>query len=140
VGIENVFIFGYRTEQLAQFRAGYNPLDFYEVDAELRKAVDALVSGEFSAGDPSIFVNLHDSLIQSGDRYFVLADYRPYIQRQNKAAETFEDPAGWARKAVLTVARMGKFSSDRTIREYMRDIWQVKPLPIKPEFVNDLYY
>ena len=140
VGIENVFIFGYRTEQLAQLRAGYNPLDFYETDAGLMKAVDALISGEFSAGDRSVFVNLHDSLMRHGDRYFILADYRPYIQRQNKVAKTFEDPAGWARKSILTVARMGKFSSDRTISEYIRDIWHIKPLPIKPEFVNDLYY
>jgi len=140
VGIENFFIFGYRTEQLAQLRASYNPLNFYEADAELRQAVDALASGEFSSGKPSIFENMHDSLMCHGDHYFILADYRPYVRCQNKVAATFGNPDEWARKSILTVARMGKFSSDRTIREYTRDIWQVKPLPIKPEFVNDLYY
>jgi len=140
VGIENVFIFGYRTEQLARFRANYNPIDFYETDAELKKTVDALAGPEFSPEDPSVFINLHDSLMRYGDRYFVLADYRPYIICQDRADNVFEDKELWARKSILTVARMGKFSSDRTIREYVRDIWQVKHLPIKPEFVNDLSY
>jgi len=140
VGLENVFIFGYRTEQLAQLRPVYNPLDFYNADAELQKAVDAIISGEFCGADPSVFANLHNSLMLNGDHYFILADYRPYILCQKRAAETFGQPAEWARKAILTVARMGFFSSDRTIQEYMRDIWQVKPLPIKPEFVKEFSY
>ena len=138
VGLENVFIFGYRTEQLARLRADYNPLAFYESDAELKEAVDALVSPEFSVKKSSLFVNLYNSLMRYGDRYFILADYKSYIMRQNMVAETFQDQDLWLRKTILTVARMGKFSSDRTIREYVRDIWRVKRLPIKPEFVNDL--
>jgi len=140
VGLENVFIFGYRTEQLAQLRPAYDPAMFYNADAELKKAVDALAGGEFSPDNPAVFENLHDSLINHGDHYFVLADYRPYVLRQQKVAETFEHPHLWARKAILTVARMGKFSSDRTIREYIRDIWRIKPLPIKTEYVKKLYH
>jgi len=138
VGMENVFIFGYRTEQLERFRPDYDPMAFYEADLELKDAVDALISPEFSMEDQSVFSNLHDSLMLHGDRYFVLADYRPYLMRQDAVARTFNDHSRWLRKSVLTVARMGKFSSDRTIREYVRDIWQVKPLSIKPEYVNDL--
>ena len=134
VGLDNVFIFGYRTGQLANLRQKYNPLDYYESDPELKDAVDALISGNIS-DEPGIFTNLHDSLIKNGDRYFVLADYRLYLLCQKHVAETFRKPSLWAEKAIRTVARMGKFSSDRTIREYTRDIWHVKPLPIKPEYV-----
>jgi starch phosphorylase len=107
---------------------------------ELRRAADALINKELCAESPSVFANLHESLLRGGDRYFVLADYRPYLQRQKQAAETFSRPEIWTRKSILTVARMGFFSSDRTIREYARDIWQAKPLPIKTEFVKDFAY
>ncbi|MDO9543275.1 MAG: glycogen/starch/alpha-glucan phosphorylase, partial [Kiritimatiellia bacterium] len=93
VGLENVFIFGYRTEQLAQLKSVYNPLDFYNSDAELKKAVDALVSDEWCADTPSVFAGLHDSLMLNGDHYFVLADFRPYVLRQKQAYETYKDPA-----------------------------------------------
>ncbi|MFA7160140.1 MAG: glycogen/starch/alpha-glucan phosphorylase, partial [Kiritimatiellia bacterium] len=138
VGMENVFIFGYRTEQLERLRADYRPQEYYEADAELKQAVDALIGPEFSREEPSAFVNLRDSLVRYGDRYFVLADYRPYIMRQDAVDATFKNQDLWLRKSIRTVARMGKFSSDRTIREYVRDIWQVKPLPINPEFVKDV--
>jgi len=140
VGKENVFIFGYRTEQLARLRPAYDPLYYYNADSELKATVDSLISGEFSSGNQTIFSNLYDSLMRYGDRYFVLADFRPYLMRQKQVSETFRNSALWAKKAVLTVTRMGKFSSDRTIREYVRDIWKVKPLPIRHESVKELNY
>jgi len=139
-GMENVFIFGYRTEQLARMRPFYNPMDYYNADPELKATVDSLISGEFSSGNQTIFSNLHDSLMLYGDHYFVMADFRPYVMRQKQVSETFRNPTLWAQKAVLTTARMGKFSSDRTIREYVRDIWKVKPLPIRHESVKELNY
>lgn len=140
VGIDNVFIFGYRADQIARWRAAYNPREIYASDQELRATVDSLTSGEFSPSDPAVFDILRKSVLDYGDHYFVLADYRPYVLRQQNAADVFCRPDDWARKAILTVARMGRFSSDRTIAEYARDIWQAKPLPIKPQFVKDLFY
>jgi len=128
VGLDNLFMFGYRSEQLVQLRPTYDPIAYYNANADLKKAIDSLVSGEFSRGNPSVFENLHDLLMNYGDRYFVLADFYPYVLRQQNIANTFENPHVWTQKAILTIARMGRFSSDRTIREYVNNIWGITPL------------
>ncbi|NLB59503.1 MAG: glycogen/starch/alpha-glucan phosphorylase [Lentisphaerae bacterium] len=130
VGPDNIFIFGHRAEELQKMRAHYNPHALYEADAELHRVVEAIGRNDISREDPDLFLNIYRSLLAYGDHYFLLADYRSYVACQEKVAATFADPQLWTRKAILNVARMGYFSSDRTIREYARDIWQIKPLPI----------
>ena len=109
--------------------AGYNPRSFYEADEELRCCVDSLVSGQFSSGDSSLFRPLYDSLL-SRDEYMLLADYRSYIECQDLVSVAYRDRDRWNRMSILNVARMGKFSSDRAIREYCSDIWRTWPVKI----------
>lgn len=130
VGRENIFIFGLRTEEIRALRTqGYNPWDFYRATPRLRRAVDSLTSGIFSSAEPGIFEPIRRMLLDGGDPYFHLADFTPYVDAQSSAALAYRDPATWNRKAILNVARMGKFSSDRTIREYAAEIWGIKPIP-----------
>ncbi len=131
VGLENVFIFGYRAEQIARMRSSYNPMSFVERDNELKEVLNSLAGNEFSPETPGLFNCLYKALTEFGDYYFLLADYRPYLKCQQKVSEAFLDKAKWIRMSILNVARMGKFSSDRTIKEYVRDIWHIHPLPIK---------
>lgn len=131
VGQENIFIFGRRVEQLRQMRPLYNPRVFYDEDAELRQVIDAIATNRITAdGDPALFARIYRALMEQGDRYFHLADYRDYLDCQQRVAKIFSEQRAWDRMAILNVARMGRFSSDRTVREYARDIWQVQPLPI----------
>jgi starch phosphorylase len=126
VGDENIFIFGLRAEQVeALGRGGYDPWHIYHADPELRAAVDAIGSGIFSPDDPTCFRALMDTLLTGGDRYFVLADFRSYARAHEALVETYQDDAAWTRKSILNVARMGFFSSDRTVKSYARDIWNV---------------
>lgn len=130
VGAENFFLFGRTAEEVRQIKSeGYRPRDYFETDEELHEALDQIGKGVFSGGDTSLFRPLVDNLLNSDD-YLVLADYRSYVECQDRVAEAYRDPAGWTRMAILNVARMGKFSSDRSIREYCRDIWNVEPFPI----------
>jgi starch phosphorylase len=132
VGADNFFLFGLTTAQVAAARAaGYRPRDFYQASAELREALDALGSGRFSRGDAGLFRPLIDALL-GRDEYMLLADYADYIAAQDRAAALYADPEQWTRKSILTVARMGHFSSDRAIREYCQDIWKVSPVVIDP--------
>ncbi|MCG2678691.1 MAG: glycogen/starch/alpha-glucan phosphorylase [Kiritimatiellae bacterium] len=133
VGLDNIFIFGHRTEELLKMRKTYNPRAYLEADPELQQVVNAIRDNQISPDDPALFSNLYKSLVDYGDHYFHLADYRPYVECQQKVCATFADKSAWARKVILNVARMGRFSSDRTIREYANDIWQIKPLPINLE-------
>ena len=131
VGAENFFLFGLTAEQVIDIKArGYNPKVYYDSDEELRRAIDQIRSGIFSRGDTRLFEPLVDALLQR-DEYLVLADYRSYIECQNKAGELYRDKNQWTRAAILNVARMGKFSSDRAIREYCEEIWRVQPMPIE---------
>jgi starch phosphorylase len=127
VGAENFFLFGLSAEEVAGLKSsGYNPREYYERDAELREAIDALQSGLFSGGDPSVFNPLVDSLL-GNDPFFVLADYASYVTCQQNVSEAWLDQANWTKMSILNVARMGYFSSDRAIREYCEKIWNVKP-------------
>jgi starch phosphorylase len=128
VGPENFFLFGLRAAQAADLKArGYRPLSYYEQDAELRQALDLVSSGYFSQGDTRLFQPLVASLLYQDD-YLVLADYRSYLDCQGEVDQAFRDPEAWTRKSILNVARLGRFSSDRAIRDYCRHIWRVKPL------------
>jgi starch phosphorylase len=130
VGAENFFLFGLAADEVARWKTrGYHPREIYERDPELRAALDAIGSGVFSPGDPGLFRPLISALLDR-DEYFLLADYRSYLEGQERVAQTYLDPAKWTRMSVLNVARMGKFSSDRAIREYCRDIWRVEPVPV----------
>ena len=130
VGAENFFLFGLTAEEVKALKAGgYSPASYYEKNVELRDALDSLVSGEFSGGDRGLFASLFDSLV-NGDRFMLLADYQAYVDCQERVAETYRDREVWTRMSVLNAARVGTFSSDRTISQYCEKIWQVNPLPV----------
>ena len=127
VGANNFFLFGLTVEQVRQIRAGgYQPRSYYEANPYLRQVLDQLVSGEFSAGDHELFRPIFDSLLNK-DEYMLLPDYQSYVDCQEKVGEAFRDQERWTRMSILNAARMGKFSSDRSIREYCEKIWGIKP-------------
>jgi len=131
VGAENFFVFGLTTPEVAELYAGgYRPLDYVEGNAELAEVMELLRGGFFSRGDPHLFAPLVNALLHY-DPYCVLADYASYGQCQQAVGEAYGDAAAWSRMSILNVARSGKFSSDRSIREYCRDIWEVQPEPIR---------
>lgn len=131
VGRENIFIFGMTVEEVAALREkGYRPQEFYEADEELRAVVDWVGSNYFTPEEPpGILTPLHDNLYHS-DPFLCLADFRAYSDCQERVNEAFLDRPRWARMAILNTARMDKFSSDRTIREYAKDVWQLEPCPV----------
>ncbi len=131
VGDENIFIFGMTVEEVEALRSrGYNPRDIYHRDEELRAVVDWLGSDFFTPGEHEAFNHVHGSLVHGGDPYMVLADFRSYSDCQARVDAAYRDQAGWARMAILNTARMGKFSSDRTIREYANEIWRLQPATV----------
>jgi starch phosphorylase len=130
VGAENFFLFGLTAEEVYDLkRKGYNPWSYYESNKELREAIDLIQSGFFSAGDSNLFKPFVDSLLYH-DEYLVLADYPSYIDCQEQVSRSYRDQDKWTRMSILNVARMGKFSSDRSIREYSEKIWKVEPVPV----------
>ena len=131
VGEENIFIFGMTVDEVAELVSkGYNPRSFYDSNEELRAVVDWVGSNFFTPDEPhGVLRMLHDDLIYR-DPFLVLADYQAYCDCQQKVNDAYGDKARWARMAILNTARVGKFSSDRTIAEYARDIWKVKPVEV----------
>jgi starch phosphorylase len=131
VGADNFFLFGLTTPEVeASKRKGYNPRAFYESNASLRETLDALSSGEFSRGDRNLFAPLVGSLL-TGDEYMLLADYQSYIDCQDRVSLAYKNQDEWTRMSILNVARIGKFSSDRAIRDYSADIWKTWPVKIQ---------
>jgi glycogen phosphorylase len=130
VGDENIFIFGLTAEEVsrAQRERSYDPWTQYRADSNLRRVIDALAGDRFCPDQPGHFRPIHDRLMRRGDEYFHLADFAAYVAAQDRASETFLEKTAWAKKANFNVARVGKFSSDRTIAEYARDIWGVDPV------------
>jgi starch phosphorylase len=127
MGLENIFIFGMTVDEVeALTAAGYNAHDFYEADPELKQVMDQLKGGYFSPGNPNEFKDVVDNLLYH-DRFLTLADYTAYIKAQDKVSETYKNPAKWAKMAILNIATSGKFSSDRTIADYGREIWGIEP-------------
>jgi len=130
VGAENFFLFGLTAQEVMDLKArGYNPRDHYNSNDELRTAIDRISSGYFSHGDGNLFRPLIDELM-SLDQYMLLADYTSYIDCQDRISDAWRNQDRWTRMSVLNVARMGKFSSDRSIRDYCRDIWNVEPVSV----------
>ncbi|HEY2017306.1 MAG TPA: glycogen/starch/alpha-glucan phosphorylase [Bryobacteraceae bacterium] len=132
VGRDNIFIFGLSAEEVERRRPTYNPHDIYEHDEEIRRAIDLIDRDFFSMLEPGIFRPLTQALLSQGDHYMLLADLRDYIQTQDRVDTAYKDRSGWVKKAIVNVARAGKFSSDRTIREYASEIWHVDPCEIVP--------
>jgi len=129
VGEENFFLFGLNATEVVERRRNYRPRDAYEADAELRVAIDLIAGDHFSPERLGLFQPILDPLLQK-DPYLVLADFAAYRDCHERVAAAFCDPDRWSRMAVLNVARCGRFSSDRAIREYARDIWNARPVPI----------
>jgi starch phosphorylase len=133
VGEDNIFIFGNRTEELAELRRkGYNPQSNLDKSSHLQKVMEAIRDNAFDASEPDLYKDLYNDLVVHGDYYFYLADFEQYIECQQKVGELYADNTAWAEKAILNVARMGWFSSDRSIQDYCNDIWKLEHTPIKP--------
>ncbi|HUY91340.1 MAG TPA: glycogen/starch/alpha-glucan phosphorylase [Pirellulales bacterium] len=130
VGAQNFFEFGLTAGEVERRKAaGYRPREIYEQNAELRETIDMIASGAFSRGDKQLFEPLVQSLLERDD-FLVLADFASYLECQDRVAHAYRDSESWTRKSILNVARMGKFSSDRAIREYCQDIWHVAPVHV----------
>lgn len=128
VGEENIYIFGLTVEQIQEKINSYNPWDYYNNDYEIKRVMDAIGSDMFCSTEPGLFGPIYDKVLHDGDYYFHLADLKDYIAAQERVSLDYTNPLEWARKAILNVARTGKFSSDRTIKEYAQDIWDIKSI------------
>lgn len=126
VGDENIFIFGLTAEQVESLRNNYNPGEIYMTDEEIRRAIDLIRDDFFSLDEPGIFRPIVANLLEGGDYYMLLADLRSYLDAQSRVDEAYRDQEVWAEKAVINIARTGRFSSDRTIAEYASEIWGVE--------------
>ncbi|HEX6983121.1 MAG TPA: glycogen/starch/alpha-glucan phosphorylase [Balneolaceae bacterium] len=127
VGDENMFIFGHTVDEISEIRNnGYSPQSVYKDDAELKQVIDQVRNGCFSAGEPDLFHPIINALLNQGDYFMVLADYRQYVEMQKKVEANFRDEFDWNRKAIINVANMGYFSSDRSIKDYCERIWDVE--------------
>ena len=135
VGEENVVIFGLSADEVIEYElnGGYNPLDIYNSDEEIRRVLNQLVDGTYSPADHGLFRDLYNALLYEGvaDRYFILKDFRSYAEAQEKIEEKYRDKDGWAKSVMLNTAHSGKFSSDRTIEEYVRDIWHLEKAKVE---------
>ena len=138
VGAENAFIFGLSSDEVINYEnnGGYNPMDIYNSDADIRRVVNQLVDGTYSQGDKEMYRDLYNSLLtaQGGskaDTYFILKDFRSYADTQKKVEEAYRDKDRWAKMALLNTASCGKFSSDRTIQEYVDDIWHLDKVTVE---------
>ena len=131
VGEENFFLFGLNVDEVHELQhAGYQPAEYYRNNQQLRNAIDLIDSGIFSHGDTELFHPLTENLLKH-DPFMVLADYESYVDCQDQVSNAYQDRNHWNRMSILNVARMGKFSSDRSIQDYCSKIWNVKPTPVK---------
>ena len=132
IGREHIFIFGLHADEVKALKQqGYNPWDYYHADPELKVVLDLIAEGAFSPGQPDLFKPLVHGLLYEGDPYLLLADYGAYAASQEQVSALYLDPEAWTRTSILNCARMGKFSSDRTIQEYAQQIWGVEPSPVR---------
>ena len=141
VGIENAFIVGLSSDEVINFEnnGGYNPVEIYNNDPDIHRVVDQLVDGTYANGDTKMYRDLYNALLkpQGGSRadmYFILKDFRAYADAQKRVEEAYKDNEGWAKKALLNTACCGKFTSDRTIQEYVDDIWHLDKVEVEPGF------
>ena len=138
VGIDNAFIFGLSSDEVIHFElnGGYNPMDIYNNDPDIRRVVDQLVDGTYAHGNTELYRDLYNSLLNTksssrADMYFILKDFRAYAQAQQEVEEAYRDKDRWAKMALLNTACCGKFSSDRTIQEYVEDIWHLDKITVE---------
>jgi starch phosphorylase len=130
VGHENFFLFGLTAPEVTRLKTnGYRPRDVYDSNPELRETLDLIAGGFFSNGDRERYQPLVESLLNRDD-YMLLADYQAYVDCQQRVSDAYRDQANWTRMSILNTARVGRFSSDRSISEYCRDIWNAKPLTL----------
>jgi starch phosphorylase len=129
VGAENIFIFGMNAEEVSSLKmSGYNPRRYFEEDPELHAVLEMIDSGFCSPKEPQLFAPIVKALLDQGDFYMLLADYRSYVDKQEEVGRVFQDKADWARRSILNTAHMGRFSSDRSVREYANRIWNVQAI------------
>jgi glycogen phosphorylase len=129
VGKENIFIFGLTSDEVVSLRGGgYDPREYYRKDPELQKVLDMIGSGFFSPYDARLFEPIVRTLLDQGDYYMLLADYRSYVTAQEEVSRAYQNVDEWARRSILNTARMGRFSSDRAVMEYAERIWNVQPV------------
>ena len=134
VGADNMFIFGMTAAEVAARRqAGYNPADIYDSNLDVRQALDMIATGFFTPEAPRRFFPIFERLTTFGDYFLLLADYAAYVECQARVDKLFQQPGEWVRRAILNVAGMGNFSSDRTVREYAREVWSVNVTPPRAE-------
>ncbi len=138
VGEENAFIFGLSSDEVINYEnnGGYNPREIYNTDQDIRMVMTQLINGFYSPDDPELFRELYNSLLDANggeraDQYFILKDFRSYAEAQKRVEEAYRDEARWAKMAMLNVAKSGKFSSDRTIEEYVKDIWHLDKVTVE---------
>ena len=138
VGEENAFIFGLSSDEVINYEnnGGYNPMDIFNSDPDIRKVLMQLINGTFAPEDPDLFRPLYNSLLNTqntakADTYFILKDFKSYAEAQEKVEKAYRDEQGWARSAILNTACSGKFTSDRTIQEYVDDIWKLDKVVLK---------
>jgi starch phosphorylase len=135
VGAGNFFLFGLTAEQVHQHKSqGYHPMEYYQSHDELRSIIDFIASGQLSPGAPELFKPLIDSLLRT-DEYMLMADYHAYVETQEKVSRAYLDQEHWTRMSILNVARIGKFSSDRAVREYCDKIWKISPVHVRVDSV-----
>lgn len=131
IGEEHMFIFGLRDNQVKEIKAaGYNPQSYYNSNPELKAVLDMIIGGEFSPNNKEEFIGLYNLLMFYGDTYMLLADFEDYVNTQDRVSELFKDKEKWTKETIINSARMGFFSSDRTIMEYAKEIWKVSPVEI----------
>jgi starch phosphorylase len=136
VGAENFFLCGLTVDEVKALKAkGYNPSEYYKSNPELQKVIDSIANGHFSPENPELFKPIVDSLL-NGDQYMLLADYQSYIDCQQRVSDAYRDRDKWTRMSIINSVNMGKFSADRTIREYCNEIWNVEPIKIDMEEYN----
>jgi starch phosphorylase len=138
VGIENAFIFGLSSDEVINYEnnGGYNPMDYFNNDPDIRNVLMQLINGTYSNGDYNLFREIYDSLLNTNcsdraDTYFILADFKSYAEAQRRVQEAYKDTEGWAKMALLNTSCAGKFSSDRTIEQYAKEIWNLEKVTIK---------
>ena len=140
VGAENAFIFGLTSDEVIQYEqnGGYNPMEIFNNDQDIRKVLMQLINGFYAPNDPDMFREIYDSLLNTNssdraDTYFILKDFRPYMEAQKKVEEAYRDEQGWAKSAILNTACSGKFTSDRTIQQYVDEIWHLDKVTVEIE-------
>jgi starch phosphorylase len=131
VGAENFFLFGKTVEELDELRPGYNPRDYYLNDPRLKRVIDSITGGFFNTDEPDLYKPIWNALLEEGDPYFHLADFDSYLKIQEEVDATYLNQEKWTKMCLQNIVRIGKFSSDRTIAEYAKEVWNIKACKIE---------